>query len=417
MDIVVVGLNHKTASVEIRERLSFSRGRLKECLEELSRYSDEIKERIVISTCNRVEVYARAAENGKGIQKIKEFLSEYHHIPLNEIEDYLYCYSIPDSVRHVFRVSAGVDSMIVGEPQILGQIKDSYFLAKTSNYSGLILNQLFERAFKVAKRVRTETRIAEAAVSISFAAVELAKKIFAKLQDKCVMLIGVGEMAELAMRYLAQNGVKTFLVTNRTYERACKLAEALNGKALRFEHLKTALLEADIVISSTSSPHFVIKKEGVQEILKARRQRPIFFIDIAVPRDIDPEVNELDNVYLFDIDDLERVVTSNRKEREREAKRAEKIIEAETLKFTKWLGIHKVTPIIVSLREKAEQIRHQELKKALAKWGDLPNEKREILEGLTSSIVNKILHEPTINIKKEAEKKESLQIIRRLFNL
>ncbi len=419
MPILVVGLSHKTAPIEIREQLAFAPHQWGEVAEKLEQYQ-EIQEKVILSTCNRVEMYARVEDVHLGKERIIQFLCDYHGLPLRALSSYLYSYSESEAVRHLFRVASSLDSMVVGETQILGQVKEAYSLAKAYGMVGGILNQLFEKSFSVAKRVRTETRIAENAVSISSTAVELAKKIFVDLQERVAMLIGAGEMAELAAQHLLQNGVKALLVCNRTFERAVSMAERLHGDAIRYEHLFTYLETVDIVISSTAAPHPILKKSDLQEVIRRRRQKPMFLIDIAVPRDIEPEVNEISNIYLYDIDDLQNVVEANIRERQREAVIAEEIIKREVAAFQRWLEELNVVPTIVSLREKAEAIRKQEMAKALRKLHNLSEEERATIDALTASIVKKLLHSPIVNLKKEADTVEGskfLLSIRHLFDL
>jgi len=313
-----------------------------------------------------------------------------------------------------------LDSMILGEAQILGQVKEAYSLARDLRSTGLVLNQLFEKAFNIAKKVREETGIAERSVSISSAAVELAQKIFDDLENHTVMLVGTGEMAELAAKHLISYGVKTIYVTSRTYERAANLARTLNGSALDFETFKNELHRADIVITSTSAPNFIIKKEIVEKAIHERKNKPIFFIDIAVPRDIEPDVNDLENIYLYDIDDLQVVVSANIKEREKEAKNAMNFISQEVTKFNNWVGTLDAVPTIVEIRKKAESIRKQELEKTLKKISHLSEDEKQLLRQMSSSIINKILHKPTINLKQKTQSEDGhvyLKAIRHLFHL
>ena len=323
-------------------------------------------------------------------------------------------------VEHLFKVSSSLDSMVVGEPQILGQVKEAYESARALNATGSVLNQLFEKAFNVAKKVREETGIAENAVSISYAAVELARKIFDDLENHTVMLIGTGEMAEIAAKHLISYGVKTVYVVSRTFERAVGLAKTLNGCALAFDELEKEMYRADIVITSTGAPRFIIQKEMIEKVIEERRYNPIFFIDIAVPRDIAPEVNSLDNVYLYDIDDLQAVVAANLKERKKEAENALEIINSEVMKFTDWMGTLDAIPTIVEIRNRAERIRIAEVNKVVKKMGHLSEEDIVNIEYLTTSIINKILHRPTINLKKKLLSKDGrnfLRSIRQLFHI
>jgi glutamyl-tRNA reductase len=310
--------------------------------------------------------------------------------------------------------------MVLGESQILGQVKDAYNLARTMRSTGVLLNQLFEKAFNVAKKVREETGIAESSVSISSAAVELARKIFEDLENRIVMLVGTGEMAELAAKHLIAYGVKTVYVASRTYERAAGLAKTLNGCALAFDDFANELHRADIVISSTASPKFIIHKEMVEKAIHQRKNRPMFFIDIAVPRDIEPEVNNLENVYLYDIDDLQSVVSANMKERQKEAEHAMRIVRSEVSKFESWIDSLDAVPTIVELRNRAEDIRKTEIQKVLGKLSHLSDEDKNTIHHLTGSIINKILHKPTVNLKEKTQSQEGhvyLKAIRHLFHL
>jgi len=418
-NLVIVGVNHKTTPVELREKLAFTRGNIEESTEKLGNFP-EIDENLIISTCNRVEIYARVNDVDKGIDRLKKFICEFHMIPYNLLDKHFYAFREEETVQHLFRVSASLDSMVIGESQILGQVKDAYSLAKSLQTTGLILNQLFEKAFNVAKKIREETGIAESAVSISSAAVELARKIFEDLENHTVMLVGTGEMAELAAKHLISYGVKTVYVASRTYERAAALAKTLNGSALDFEHFKSEMHKADIVISSTASPKFIISKDMVNQAIHQRKHRPMFFIDIAVPRDIEPEVNDLENVYLYDIDDLHNVVNANIQEREKEAEAAMEIIRSEVSKFNNWVETLDAVPTIVELRKRAEAVRRQEIEKTFKKMPHLSDEDKNSLHQMTAAIINKILHKPTVNLKKKTQTPEGrtyLKAIRDLFHL
>jgi len=310
--------------------------------------------------------------------------------------------------------------MVIGEPQILGQVKTAYTVARSQQATGIILNNLLEQAFHVAKRVRTETGIGTAPVSISSVAVELARKIFGDLEGRTVLILGAGEMAELALRHLVDDGVRSILVANRSHDRAVALAEQFHGRAVTFDTFHREMLEADIVISSTSAPHLILKKEEVQAIILERRHRPIFLIDIANPRDIDPGCNEVDNVYLYNIDDLQSVVSANLKERQREAERAEVIIEREVEVFQAWLRGLDVVPTIVSLRDRVEEIRAAELQKAMSRMGDLTPEQRETIASMTTAMINKILHQPMSELRRRAVHQDGhvySAVLRRLFGL
>ncbi len=417
MNILVVGLNHKTAEVEVREKIAFDGNKLGDA-SDILKTNPQVKENIILSTCNRVELYANVKDAAEGTEGIKKFLSDFHNIPREILDKSLYVHDGGSAIKHIFRVASSLDSMVVGEPQILGQLKDAYEFSLKRKSTGILLNRLMKKAFSVAKRVRTETKIAESAVSISFAAVELAKKIFEDLSTKTFMLIGAGEMAELAAKHLINNGVKDVIVTNRTYERAEELAREFNGKPVQFENFLQELVHTDIVICSTGAPHYILTKEHMHKIMKQRKNRQMFIIDIAVPRNIDPEINDMDNVYLYDIDDLKGVIDKNTQVRNREAEKAEKIVDAEIEAFLKWQASLSSVPAIVALREKAEAIRKEEVEKTMRKLGGLKQEEIQAVEALTNSIVNKLIHPPTAALKSEMEDKDVMvEIIKRLYNL
>jgi glutamyl-tRNA reductase len=417
--IIVIGLNHRTAPVEIRERLAFPPEVIGHALRGLLE-RESLREGVILSTCNRVEVCALANQGFRGTAEVKEFLASYHGIPLGEVNGYLYHYEGAEAVRHLFRVASSLDSMVLGEPQILGQVKDAYGYAGEFRSIGPILDKFFTKAFSVAKRVRTETKVASSAVSVSYAAVELAKKIFGDLADKTVMLIGAGEMCELAARHLLSAGVKGILVTNRTFERAVKLAEEFRGTAVRFDELPAHLKRADIVLSSTGAPHFIIRKQEVEEVIRIRKNRPMFFIDMAVPRDIDPDANQIDNVYVYDIDDLNNVIETNLEERQKEARKAEEIVTEEVRSFLRWLDAQQVTPTIVTLRRKFEEVKDAEVAKAVSVLGAEDPKMRKVVESLATSILNKILHAPIAALKKDTDGRNSMELVamvREIFDL
>ena len=419
MNIIVVGLSHKTAPVEIRERVAFAPTAMEKPLHELLALPT-VTEGLIVSTCNRVELYACSRDTDACIGQLKRFLASFHNIPLEQLESHLYDYQGEDAIRHVFRVSSSLDSMVIGEPQILGQIKTAYGYATEFKTVGLILNRFLHKAFSVAKRVRTETDIASNAVSVSFAAVELARKIFGSLEDKKVLLIGAGEMCELAARHFLNNGASSVTVTNRTFERAVKLAEEFQGQAVPFDEFPQRLHQIDIVLTSTGAPNFILGHEKMEEVIRKRKNKPMFLIDIAVPRDIDPRVNKIDNIYLYDVDDLQGVVQANLKERHKEAKKAEVIIDQEIGQFFRWLGCLDVVPTIVSLRKKLEEIRQGELQKTFANLKNLDPKERQAIEALTSAIINKVLHQPTTVLKQaqnDSAGSDYVDAVRTLFAL
>ncbi|HET6466069.1 MAG TPA: glutamyl-tRNA reductase [Nitrospiria bacterium] len=420
MDIIVVGLNHRTTPIEIREKFSISDAQLREALIRLKSYHG-IDEGLILSTCNRVEVCAVVQQLQTGFQRIKEFFEDFHTgLSREEWNASLYLYSADEAVRHVFRVASSLDSMVIGEPQILGQLKEAFNIAMHQNATGVILNKVFRKAISVAKRVRTETKIAENAVSISFAAVELAKKVFGRLEGKEALLVGAGEMAELAVRHLLDNGVRKVMITTRNFDNAIELAKRFDGIPLRLEEFPRYLAEADILICSTGASHYVISEEHIGKAIQRRMNRPIFLIDISVPRNIDPHVNRIDNVFLYDIDDLQLIVDANLEGRQKEALKAEGIVSEELQGFNKWLKSLEVVPTITALREKAEEIRRVEMNKFVSKLSRLSPEQREVVDGLIASIINKLLHSPLVALKDEARSKNGalyVEAVRRLFNL
>ncbi len=417
--IVIVGLNHKTAPVEVRERLAFPADTIGHALREAVA-ADGVSEGVILSTCNRVEVCVLADDGRRGQEAVERFLSSFHGVPPEALSPHLYRLAGDDAVRHLFRVASSLDSMVLGEPQILGQVKDAYAWACDHRTVGPVLDKCFTKAFSVAKRVRTETRVANSAVSVSDAAVELAKKILGDLSDNTVMLIGAGEMSELAARHLLSAGARGLLVTNRTFERAVRLASDFDGTPVRFEDLAVHLKRADIVLSSTGSPRFILTRADIEEVIRIRKNRPMFFIDMAVPRDIDPDANQVANVYVYDIDDLNNVIETNLEERQREAEKADGIVAAEVRAFRRWLDSQQVTPTIVSLRKKFEEIREAEVGKALSALGDADPRTRKVLESLASAIVNKALHSPIASLKREGDGRnpaERIAVVREIFDL
>ncbi|MBI5026046.1 MAG: glutamyl-tRNA reductase [Nitrospirae bacterium] len=417
MNILVIGLNHKTADVEVREKLAFEGPKLAEATSALKSFP-EVQESLIISTCNRVEICANVRELESGVERVKTFLSNFHDIPRDALDKGLYVYSGREALCHIFKVASSLDSMVVGEPQILGQFKEAFDFALKNRSTGVLLNRLMKKAISVAKRVRTETRIAENAVSISFAAVELAKKIFEDLSEKTFMLLGAGEMAELAARHLINSGVKNVLVANRTYERAVGLAKEFGGSPVHFDEFPAMMAHTDILICSTGARHYVLAKEQMHKVMKDRKNRPIFIIDISVPRNIDPGINDLDNVYLYDIDDLQGVVTANILERNKEAEKAESIVESEVETFLKWQASLDALPAVVALREMAEAIKNEELERLINKLPELGEKERKAIEYMASSIVNKLIHPPTAALKEDSEDRETLiAIIRKLYGI
>lgn len=420
MNIIAVGLSHKTAPVEVRERLAVPESRLGEALHRLCAYQG-IKEGVLLSTCNRVEVYAVVDDVDAGFARVQEFLADTHlSLSSEQLTPHLYWHTDGRAIGHLFRVAASLDSMVVGEPQILGQLKDAFEASLTHKTSGVVLNKLLQKAISAAKRVRTETKIAETAVSVSYAAVELAKKIFSNLNEKTVLLVGAGEMAELAAKHLVTNGVQRVLITTRNPQGAIELAQRFNGVSIPFDEFRRAMAEADIVLCSTGAAHYLIRAADVENAIHRRMNRPIFLIDISVPRNIEPAVKDIDNAFLFDIDDLEMRVEQNREERRREAVKAEGMIEEEVNTSLQWLKSLDVTPTIVALRKRAEDIKQAEVDKAMIRLGHLSAQERSAIEGLASAIVNKLLHGPLVTLKAEAHHAGSsmyVEAAKRFFGL
>ena len=419
MPLFVAGLSHKNAGVELREQLAVEDDKLREVLADLQA-ATVLPEVVVVSTCNRVEVYGVAEAPGEARALVFRHLCRQRGVDLALVEGALYTHLDGDAVRHAFRVAASLDSMMIGEPQILGQVKDAFALAQACETVGPRLHSLFSQAFNVAKRVRTETEIARHAVSVSFAAVELAKKIFAGLAGRAVLLVGAGKMSELAAKHLVEQGAFPIYVANRTWARAQDLARALSGTPVQWEELETALASVDIVVTSTGATQPVITRPTVEQIMHGRRGRPLFFIDIAVPRDVEPGVDRLDDVYRYDIDDLKQVVDSNLRERAREAQRAEALVEREVGKFLLRQGDVEVIPTIVSLRARLEEIRLAEVKRTLGRLPDVSPEQRAAIEAMSTAIINKILHAPITKLRESSRAGASrslLEMVHELFGL
>lgn len=417
-EIVLLGLNHKTAPIELRECIAFSPDQTAAALASLKN-EPTVNEVLLFSTCNRVEVLLVTKQVSEAVDTTKRLIAHFNRISLPEFENILYIHTGDQAVRHIFRVAASLDSMVVGEPQILGQIKQAYRLATQERTTGVVLNRLLHRAFFVAKRIRSETGIGGHAVSISYAAIELGRKIFGSLEGKKILLIGAGEMAELAVTHLIRNRAGDILVTNRTFERAVELSRRFRGRPIRFEELFASLADVDIVISSTGAPEFVVKREHLKGVLRKRRNRPLFFIDIAVPRDIDPLINRLSNTYVYDIDDLNGVIDDNIEDRQREAVKGERIVDEAVINFRKWYDSLDVVPTIKALRKKLEDIAALEVKKTL-QAGGLSDEGRHAVERMTQAMINKILHDPTDVLKRngcQGNRSAYLDITRKLFKL
>jgi glutamyl-tRNA reductase len=400
MSIVLVGLNHKTAPVEIRELLAFNEEAVKPALELLVD-NQSITEGLIISTCNRVEIIASSpAAPDMALDHVRRFLHGFNGHKSVLDGNHLYHHMDHTAVKHIFRVASSLDSMVVGETQILGQVKTAYMRAVQIGTVGRVLNQLMTRAFTVAKRVRTETEIGAASISVSSVAVDLAKKVFDELSNKTVMLVGAGEMTELAGRYLADEEVRHFLICNRTQARAHELADNFGGEVIEFSELSTNLSRADIVICSTGAEEYVIKASDCKRALEARRNRPILLIDISVPRNVDPAAGKLDNLFLIDIDDLESVVSTNMQQRQREAAKAESIIEREVELFFEKIGVVEIGPTVAALKEHLNDIALSEYMRIRSKLGPLsPEQEEAIKQHLLGSLVNKFLHPLIVTLR------------------
>jgi glutamyl-tRNA reductase len=416
MNLTLLGINHRTAPVEVREKMNIPEARLAEAVSDLVHRAG-IREGMILSTCNRVEVTTSAEDEVDAESIIRRFLADHHHSDLKQFAHFFYRLRQQDVVKHLFRVASSLDSMILGEPQILGQMKQAYAAARTVGAMNGTLNDVVNQALAVARRVRRETALGSAAVSVSYAAVELAKKIFGGLEGKTIFIVGAGKMSELAAKHLLRSGAGNILVSNRTYDRAVELAAAFHGTPVPFENLYEHLSQADIVISSTGSPHTIINKSQVEKLLSARKNRPIFFVDIAVPRDVDPAVNELDNVFVYDIDDLGHVVEANKKQREREAVWAEEIVQVEVQKTLKRLASRDVVPTIVALEDRLNRIRSTEMERYQGRLANLTPEQRQAVEALTRGIMNKILHGPITELKSGAGEPENVALVRLIHKI
>lgn len=415
MHLFAFGINHKTAPIAIREQAAFAPDQLQQALHEITGQAG-VDEATILSTCNRTEVYCRLDQNDS--RKAIKWFCDFHRLPANDIQPHLYLHPDRDAVKHAFRVAAGLDSMVLGEPQILGQMKSAFTTAHKAGATGKILNRLFQQTFSVAKQVRTDTAIGASAVSVAYAAVSLAKKIFQNLNEKQVLLIGAGETIELVARHLREQGVRKIMVANRTTERAQLLADACGGEAISLSEMPERLAEADILISSTASQLPILGKGAVESALKARRHRPIFMLDLAVPRDIEPEVGELADVYLYTVDDLQETVQENIQSRQEAAREAEKIIDIQVVDFMHWVRALDSVPAIRALRENTAALSEAELKRAQRRLarGDDP---QKVLAQLVHALTNKFTHAPSDALKKAGHDGDAqlLEAARRLFDL
>jgi glutamyl-tRNA reductase len=417
LDIVIVGLGHQDTTVDVREQLAFAgNGALEAGLRRFAALPG-IEETAIVSTCNRVEVVACSGDPERAGDSIEGALAEHRGVARQTFVPHLYRLRGREAVRHLFRVASSLDSMIVGEPQILGQLKDSYAASAAAGVSGAVLHRCFHSAFAVAKRVRRETAIARKAVSIASASVELARSIFDTLDGRSAMVIGAGEMSALTARHLQANGVRSLLVTNRTFDRAVELARECGGTPVPFDQFSRYLHLADLVVGGAGDGSHLLTHGMVQQALRSRKQAPMFLIDLAVPRSFAPEINELDNVYLYDVDDLRQVADTNREERGREAEKAERIVVEAVDRFWGWLEELDVVPVIVALRQKIEAIRTRELARAGATLGSMSLEQRQAVDYLTGAIVNKILHQPVTRLRRRRTVGDDAQFVRMVCDL
>lgn len=419
MHIIAVGLNYRTAPVEIREKLSFKEQELGSAMKALSSQKS-ILENIIVSTCNRTEIYAVVDQLHTGRYYVKAFLAEWFELDKDEFSPFLTIAENDGAIEHLYRVSCGLDSMVVGETQILGQVRSSFLLAQQNQTIGTVFNQLFKQAITLAKRAHSETEIGANAVSVSYAAVELAKKIFGDLSSKHVLILGAGKMGELALQNLYGSGAQKVTVVNRTFEKAEELAERFSGQAKQLNELQCALIEADILISSTGASTFVVSKDMMKQVERMRKGRPLFMVDIAVPRDLDPALAELDSVFLYDIDDLQGIVDANLQERKKAAETIELMIEAEIVDFKMWLGRLGVVPVISALREKALTIQADTMASINRKLPNLSERERKVLNKHTKSIINQLLRDPILHAKElagEQHAEESLELFMKIFNI
>jgi glutamyl-tRNA reductase len=414
--LLLVGASHRTAPLELRERLDFSSRGLDTAVRRLAG-RPAMSEAVVISTCNRAELYVACADPSTAVVDVLDFISEFHQLPGDQVKPHLYSHIDHDAARHLFRVSSGLDSMIVGEPQILGQIKEAYGVATTVQTAGPLLNKLFHWAFGVGKRVRSETALAEGAVSVSFAAVSLAKKIFGNLSGRRVLVIGAGEMGKLTAMHLKAQGVASVTITSRTLANAQQLAEEVGGSVAVWESMAQALLDSDIVITSTGSPTAILSKSQVKAAMPASRTRPLFLIDIAVPRDVEPSAAEIEQVFLYNIDDLQAIVRENLQKRGAEVSRAEQIVEEEVRKFATWHRSREAVPTIVALRQRFESIRKAELQRLEPKLAALTPDARQRVDEITHLIIEKLLHHPTEQLKTADDAQVMMQYAEALTRL
>lgn len=415
MHLVVVGLNHQTAPIELRERVAFGPDQIREAVQHLH-HGGVLDEALILSTCNRSEIYGVSGEDQNVIPAVKSFVGEFHHVDLRHLNGSLYTYQDAEAVRHLFHVATSLDSMVLGEPHILGQVREAFLLALEMGTTGLVLNHLFQKAAQVGKRVRNETEIGWRPVSVSSVAVELATKIFGELHDCSVLVVGAGEMGQLTVRSLALRGARRITVINRSFDHAVALARQVGGRVRPWDTLATTLVDQDIVISSVQADQYIAGRELIEQILEERNHRPLFIVDLGLPRNIDPRAQDVYNVFLYNLDDLQTIAGTNRREREKDIPKAERIIEEEVVKFMKWQEGLSTLPTIRSLRHQVEQIRETELQAHLRRLGPLSDRERNIITALSHAIVNKIMHKPTVRLKQSPDA-QHLESICYLFDL
>ncbi|CCQ92250.1 glutamyl-tRNA reductase [[Clostridium] ultunense Esp] len=419
MQILVVGLNFKTAPVEIRECIAFRDEETLKAVESLKQKKC-ILENVILSTCNRTEIYAVVDNLRAGKETTERFLSEWFRIPLTDFQSHLYVYTGSEAIRHLFSVAAGLDSMVLGETQILGQVREAAALSQKVKASGKIFNTLFKQAVTLAKRAHGETQINENPVSVSYAAVVLAKKVFGQFQDKTVLIIGAGKMGELTAKHFTELGSREVIVANRSPDKREKLAALFQAKTITLEEIPVALSKADIVISSTGAPGYILTRDRVEAVMKKRKGHPLFMIDIAVPRDLDPSIHELESVYLYDIDDLQGIVEANLEERKKAAEKIRLMIEEDREAFERWFETLDLIPVIDALRRKALHIQEETMKSIERKIPDLDERERKVLQKHTKSIINQLLKDPIMQLKEmagEEKSREALLLLTKLFAL
>lgn len=419
MYVLLAGLNHRTAPVSIRERFAFCGASLENAYAYFKDHTD-IEGTVILATCNRTEIYATSRDIQSGMQVLKNFMSRYSGMTNQELEQYLYQPNCYNAISHLFRVAAGLDSMMLGEAQILGQVKDAYQASVEAHASDGVLNPLFLKAIHIGKKVRTETNIDQRPLSVPFAAVELARQILGDLQGKTVMVIGAGEMSELTTRCLLDNGIQSVIVSNRSYDKALAMANAFDGRAVRFDLLASEMDQADIVISCTAASHYVVREDNCRQVLQARQGRKIIMVDIAVPRDIDPGLKNIDGVYIYDIDDLQNVVNANHLEKQKSIRQAERIITAEINEFNQWLDSLYVVPVIRALKARGEDIKQNELKRAFNRLGKISEQEERIISSMANTIINQLLHTPMVSLKEMAGSNQGhlyAEVVKKLFGL